>query len=107
MLVLSRKASERIQIGDNITLQVRRIAGNRVTIAIDAPRQVRILRGELQQAAAAFQPPASEDDPAAGKQGGAGGGPRLTLHSPGSESDPDTPAVESHRPEDAVAFGAG
>ena len=56
MLVLSRKATERIHIGENITIQVRRIAGNRVTLAIEAPRDVRILRGELEQAAKEFEP---------------------------------------------------
>lgn len=54
MLVLSRKAGERIQIGDSITLEVRRVAGNRVTIAIEAPRDMRILRGELEKAATEF-----------------------------------------------------
>ena len=57
MLVLSRKANESIQIGDNVTVEIRRIAGNRVTVAIDAPRDVRILRGELEQAAKAFEEP--------------------------------------------------
>ncbi len=55
MLVLSRKAGERIHIGNDISIEVRRIAGNRVTIALHAPREVRILRGELQEAADAFQ----------------------------------------------------
>ncbi len=54
MLVLSRKAGEKIQIGDGITLEVRRVAGNRVTLAIDAPKDVRILRGELEKVADAF-----------------------------------------------------
>lgn len=54
MLVLSRKASERIHIGDNITIEVRRVAGNRVTLAIEAPRDIRILRGELEKAAKEF-----------------------------------------------------
>lgn len=57
MLVLSRKAGESIQIGEDISIEVRRIAGNRVTIALHAPRQVRILRGELQEAADAFADP--------------------------------------------------
>src|SRR6476660_3632804 len=48
MLVLSRKVGERIHVGDNIVLEIRRIAGNRVTVALDAPRDVRILRGELE-----------------------------------------------------------
>ena len=33
MLVLSRKTGERIHIGDNITIEIRRVAGNRVTLA--------------------------------------------------------------------------
>ena len=55
MLVLSRKVGERIHVGDNIVLEIRRIAGNRVTLALDAPRNVRILRGELEEAAREFR----------------------------------------------------
>ncbi len=55
MLVLSRKVGERIHVGDNIVLEIRRIAGNRVTLALDAPREVRILRGELEGAAREFR----------------------------------------------------
>jgi carbon storage regulator len=47
MLVLTRKRGEEIFIGDEIKLIVNRIAGNRVTIGIDAPGNVAILRGEL------------------------------------------------------------
>lgn len=47
MLVLSRKAGERIQIGDQILLTVTAVKGNRVTIGIDAPREVAIRRAEL------------------------------------------------------------
>jgi carbon storage regulator len=47
MLVLSRKPGEKILIGDNITLTVVRVQGNQVRLAIDAPAEVRILRGEL------------------------------------------------------------
>jgi carbon storage regulator len=59
MLVLSRKIGEKIHVGNDITIEVRRVAGNRVTLAVDAPREVRILRGELKDAALAFEP----DDP--------------------------------------------
>ena len=48
MLVLSRKMGERIHIGDDIIIEVRRVAGNRVSLALEAPADVRILRGELQ-----------------------------------------------------------
>jgi carbon storage regulator CsrA len=57
MLVLSRKVGERIHVGDDIVLEVRRISGNRVTIALEAPRDVRILRGELERAAREFELP--------------------------------------------------
>jgi carbon storage regulator len=48
MLVLSRKEGERLVIGDNITLVISKIAGNRVTIGIEAPKDVKIMRSELQ-----------------------------------------------------------
>ena len=57
MLVLSRKIGEKIHVGNDITIEVRRVAGNRVTLAVDAPREVRILRGELKDAAEAFDEP--------------------------------------------------
>lgn len=47
MLVLSRKPSESIQIGDNIKLTIVRIGSNTVQIGIDAPKDVSILRSEL------------------------------------------------------------
>ena len=47
MLVLSRKAGEDILIGDNIRLVVNRISGNRVTVGIEAPDDVHVIRGEL------------------------------------------------------------
>ncbi len=48
MLVLSRKVGEQLVIGDNIRVVIHRVAGNRVTIGIEAPNDVRIVRGELQ-----------------------------------------------------------
>ena len=54
MLVLSRKVGERIHIGDEVYIEVRRVAGNRVTIAVHAPKSIRILRGELVDAAGEF-----------------------------------------------------
>jgi carbon storage regulator len=70
MLVLSRKVGERIYVGDNIVLEIRRIAGNRVTVALDAPRDVRILRGELEGPAREFRSQAPKcDQPAAAVNG--------------------------------------
>ncbi len=47
MLVLSRKIGEKVVIGDEIVLVVKRILGQRVTFGIEAPETVRIVRGEL------------------------------------------------------------
>jgi carbon storage regulator len=47
MLVLSRKEGEKLVIGDNISLVVSKISGNRVTLGIEAPADVKIFRGEL------------------------------------------------------------
>lgn len=60
MLVLSRKVGERIQIGDDIVVVVNKVAGNRVTIGIEAPGNVRIVRGELEQFQDAPQSPAAK-----------------------------------------------
>jgi carbon storage regulator CsrA len=47
MLVLTRKQNEKIQIGDNVFLTVLRIKGNTVRLGIEAPQDVRVVRGEL------------------------------------------------------------
>lgn len=47
MLVLSRKKGEKIRIGDNITIVVHRLNGNRVSLGIEAPPDCKIMRGEL------------------------------------------------------------
>jgi carbon storage regulator len=47
MLVLSRKVGETIHLGDDIRITVAALQGNRIRIAIDAPEDVLILRGEL------------------------------------------------------------
>ena len=47
MLILSRKVGERIVIGNDITVVVNRVSGDRVTLGLEAPANVHILRGEL------------------------------------------------------------
>ncbi len=49
MLVLSRKVGEKLVIDGNITVEVVRIQGNRITLGLVAPSEVKILRGELNQ----------------------------------------------------------
>lgn len=47
MLVLSRREGERIQIGKNVWVTINRVRGQVVTVGVDAPRDVEILRDEL------------------------------------------------------------
>lgn len=47
MLVLSRKESEKIMLGDQIVLTIVRISGDRVRLGIEAPSDMLILRKEL------------------------------------------------------------
>ena len=60
MLVLTRKRSETIQIGDDILIKVLKTGKTTVKIGIEAPRQIRVLRGELCEAGV----PAKADVPA-------------------------------------------
>jgi len=48
MLVLSRKPGQKLQIGDNITITVLEVHGHVLRLGIEAPRDVRVLRAELQ-----------------------------------------------------------
>lgn len=47
MLVLTRKANEQIQIGDQVVITVLQVKGQSVRIGIEAPREVLVLRAEL------------------------------------------------------------
>lgn len=51
MLVLSRKEGESVMIGENISITILSIEpGGQVNIGISAPRDVLVLRSELQKA---------------------------------------------------------
>ena len=47
MLVLSRKKSESIVIDGNTEIEVLQVKGNSIRLGIKAPRDVKVLRGEL------------------------------------------------------------
>ncbi|MGE3779285.1 MAG: carbon storage regulator [Pirellulaceae bacterium] len=47
MLVLTRKADQKIQIGKDICITILRVRGQSVRIGIEAPHNVRVLRSEL------------------------------------------------------------
>ncbi len=58
MLVLTRKAEETIQIGDDIVVKVIKTSRGTVKIGIDAPEHIRVMRGELLEKVAAALTPA-------------------------------------------------
>ncbi len=48
MLVLSRKETQRIRVGDSIVVSIVKIAGDKVRVGIEAPSDVLVLRDELE-----------------------------------------------------------
>lgn len=52
MLVLSRKQQEEILIGNDVKITVLKVKGNTVRLGIEAPRDIRVVRGELPRSAA-------------------------------------------------------
>lgn len=47
MLVLTRKRFQTLSIGNDIKLTITKIKGGQVRLAIEAPKEVKVLRGEL------------------------------------------------------------
>ncbi len=56
MLVLSRKEGEKLSVGDDVVISVLKIRGRRVTLGIEAPDGVKIVRCELKAG-----PPPTDD----------------------------------------------
>ena len=48
MLVLSRRETERVRLGNSIVLTIVRVSGDKVRLGIEAPPNVLVLRDELQ-----------------------------------------------------------
>jgi carbon storage regulator CsrA len=70
MLVLTRKRSETIRIGDGIVIKVIRTGRSSVKLGVEAPPNVRVVRGELmplvepgQTSPAQQRPPLTTDHP--------------------------------------------
>ena len=48
MLVLSRRESERLKLGESIVLTIVRVCGDKVRLGIEAPPDLLVLREELE-----------------------------------------------------------
>lgn len=69
MLIVTRRAGEKIMLGDDIVVEVMEITGSTVRIGIAAPRSLPVYRGEIWEAVkaenlAAADAPASLPSPA-------------------------------------------
>lgn len=47
MLVLTRKAEQKIRIGNDVVITVLKVQGDQVSIGIEAPKELAIVREEL------------------------------------------------------------
>ena len=47
MLILSRRSTESVKVGDRVTVTVLRVKGNQVRLGIDAPKSVAVHREEI------------------------------------------------------------
>ncbi len=56
MLVLSRKETQRIRLGDSIVVTVVRVSGDKVRLGIEAPPDMLVLRDELEPHAVGSAP---------------------------------------------------
>lgn len=61
MLVLSRKETQRIRVGDSIVVTIVKVSGDKVRVGIEAPSNMLVLRDELE----AFPTPATPAAPVA------------------------------------------
>ena len=96
MLVLTRKAGERILIGDDIVITILDSRGDGIRIGIDAPKGVKIQREEVLRAVTEANLEAAQADEAGEERIKAALG--LLLTAPQSPA-PQSPAQPSPAPE--------
>jgi carbon storage regulator len=65
VLVLTRKTGERIQIGENVVLEILEVRQGQVRLGIEAPSTVRIYREEVAREIRAENRRAAASEPAA------------------------------------------
>lgn len=88
MLVLTRKMDQKIKIGDQITITIIRVKGQCVRLGIEAPKEVPVVRSELNR----LEAPRTDDS----GNGGTGGEGKMRGHSPAGmpEGTSAEPAIE-------------
>ncbi len=64
MLIITRRAGEKMMIGDDIVVEIMEIVGNQVRVGIQAPQSVRVYREEIWRAVQEENSAAASDAPA-------------------------------------------
>ncbi len=64
MLIITRRAGEKMMIGDDIVVEIMEIVGNQVRVGIQAPQSVRVYREEIWRAVQEENRAAASDAPA-------------------------------------------
>jgi carbon storage regulator len=65
MLIITRRAGEKVMLGDDVVVEVIEVVGNTVRIGIQAPRSVPVYREEIWDAVRAENRAAASEAPAA------------------------------------------
>lgn len=65
MLIVTRRAGEKVMLGDDIVVEIMEVAGNTVRVGIQAPRSLPVYREEIWQAVRAENRAAASAAPAA------------------------------------------
>ena len=63
MLILTRRLSESLMIGDEITITVLGVKGNQVRLGVDAPKDVAVHREEIYERIRAEDSPEKPSEP--------------------------------------------
>ncbi len=64
MLIITRRAGEKLMIGDDVVVEIMEIVGNQVRVGIQAPQSVRVYREEIWRAVQDENRAAASDAPA-------------------------------------------
>ncbi len=64
MLIITRRAGEKLMIGEDVVVEIMEIVGNQVRVGIQAPQSVRVYREEIWMAVKEENRAAATDAPA-------------------------------------------
>src|SRR5690349_20842698 len=100
MLVLTRKTQQQIQFGSDIVITILQVKGQSVRVGIEAPRGVRVVRGEIASKPRRVETPLATEAAVAGSQTPVGDGvatSRAANHPASADAPPATAGSRAER----------